>query len=72
MESGDVHLLEHIMSQIRHPATAMREQIQDAVRLITSALAYCYDVPKMPSGFRNLMESSWRRWMFEWKYLPKL
>ncbi|KAI8629458.1 hypothetical protein F5Y19DRAFT_82868 [Xylariaceae sp. FL1651] len=50
IESGDIDLLEHIMSQIRHPAKAMQDQIEEAVRLITSALAYCYDVPKLPSG----------------------
>lgn len=50
IESGDADILEHIMSQIRQPAREMQDQIQDAVRLITSALAYCYDVPKLPSG----------------------
>ncbi|RYC61362.1 hypothetical protein CHU98_g4842 [Xylaria longipes] len=50
IESGDIDVLEHIMSQIRHPAKAMQDQIQDAVHLITSALAYCYDVPQLPSG----------------------
>lgn len=50
IESGDVDNLEHIMSQIRHTAKEMQDQIQDAVRLITSALAYCYDVSQLPSG----------------------
>ncbi|KAI1155229.1 hypothetical protein F4825DRAFT_408601 [Nemania diffusa] len=50
IESGDIDILEHIMSQIRHPAKEMQDQIQDAVRLITSALAYCYDVSRLPSG----------------------
>ncbi|GAW12194.1 hypothetical protein ANO14919_015550 [Xylariales sp. No.14919] len=50
IESGDVNILEHIMSQIRHPAKEIQHQIQDAVHLITSALAYCYDVPQLPSG----------------------
>ncbi|TRX98294.1 hypothetical protein FHL15_000939 [Xylaria flabelliformis] len=50
IESGDIDVLERIMSQIRHPAQAMQDQIQDAVYLITSALAYCYDVPQLPSG----------------------
>ncbi|KAI0458667.1 hypothetical protein F5B21DRAFT_458984 [Xylaria acuta] len=50
IESGDIDVLEHIMSQIRHPAKAMQDQIQDAVHLITSALAYCYDVSELPSG----------------------
>ncbi|KAF2971071.1 hypothetical protein GQX73_g2527 [Xylaria multiplex] len=50
IESGDINILEHIMSQIRHPAKEIQGQIQDAVHLITSALAYCYDVPQLPSG----------------------
>ncbi|RWA09079.1 hypothetical protein EKO27_g6032 [Xylaria grammica] len=50
IESGDVNILEHIMSQIRHPVKEIQHQIQDAVHLITSALAYCYDVPQLPSG----------------------
>ncbi|KAI0913234.1 hypothetical protein F4823DRAFT_578588 [Ustulina deusta] len=50
IESGDITILEQIMSQIRHPAKAMQDQIQDAVRLITSTLAYCYDVSQLPSG----------------------
>ncbi|KAI1119614.1 hypothetical protein F5Y14DRAFT_9555 [Nemania sp. NC0429] len=50
IESGDIDILQHIMSQIRQPAREMQDQIQDAVRLITSALAYCYDIPQLPSG----------------------
>ncbi|KAI0543042.1 hypothetical protein GGR58DRAFT_450421 [Xylaria digitata] len=50
IESGDINILEHIMSQIRHPAKEIQEQTQDAAHLITSALAYCYDVPQLPSG----------------------
>ncbi|KAJ8129357.1 hypothetical protein O1611_g4276 [Lasiodiplodia mahajangana] len=50
IESGNIDILEHIMSQIRQPAKEMQSQIRDAVRLITSALAYCYDVSQLPSG----------------------
>ncbi|KAI1430164.1 hypothetical protein F5Y12DRAFT_781402 [Xylaria sp. FL1777] len=50
IESGDANILEQIMSETRHPVKAMQERIQDAVRLITSTLAYCYDVPQLPSG----------------------
>ncbi|KAI0117699.1 hypothetical protein GGR51DRAFT_499768 [Nemania sp. FL0031] len=50
IESGDIDILENIMSDIRHPAKEMQSQIRDAVRLITSALAYCYDVSQLPSG----------------------
>ncbi|KAI1295822.1 hypothetical protein F5Y03DRAFT_371574 [Xylaria venustula] len=50
IESGDINILEQIMSQIRDPAKEMQNQIQDAMYLITSTLAYCYDVPQLPSG----------------------
>ncbi|KAI0432595.1 hypothetical protein F5Y09DRAFT_301318 [Xylaria sp. FL1042] len=50
IESGDINVLDQIMSQIKHPAKAMQDQIQDGVRLITSTLAYCYDVSQLPSG----------------------
>ncbi|KAI3332019.1 hypothetical protein HD806DRAFT_546290 [Xylariaceae sp. AK1471] len=50
-ESGDINVLEHIISQIHHPAKVIQDQIRDAVRLITSALVYCYDVSKLPSGY---------------------
>lgn len=50
IESGDIDVLEKIQSQIRQPAKAMQDQIKDAVYLITSTLAYCFDVPQLPSG----------------------
>ncbi|TGJ83687.1 hypothetical protein E0Z10_g5076 [Xylaria hypoxylon] len=53
IESGDIDILEHIMSTIRHPAKEMQDQIEGAVHLITSALAYCYDVSQLPSGSRK-------------------
>ncbi|KAI1494320.1 hypothetical protein F5X96DRAFT_617433 [Biscogniauxia mediterranea] len=49
IESGDIDLLEHIVSQIHIPAKALQDQIRDAVQVITIALAYCYDVDKLPS-----------------------
>ncbi|KAK5628309.1 hypothetical protein RRF57_004024 [Xylaria bambusicola] len=48
IESGDINILEQIMLKIRHPAKAMQDQIRDAVHLIMSTLAYCYDV-QLPS-----------------------
>ncbi|KAI1142455.1 hypothetical protein F5Y05DRAFT_371006 [Hypoxylon sp. FL0543] len=50
IESGDIQLLEHILCQIRGPTKTLQSQIQEAVYVITSALAYCYDVPRLPSG----------------------
>ncbi|KAI0840724.1 hypothetical protein F5Y06DRAFT_261613 [Hypoxylon sp. FL0890] len=50
IESGDIQLLEHILCQIRGPTKTLQEHIQEAVYVITAALAYCYDVPRLPSG----------------------
>ncbi|KAI1103989.1 hypothetical protein F4804DRAFT_308738 [Jackrogersella minutella] len=50
IESGDIELLEHILCQIREPTKTLQTQIQAAVHVISSALAYCYDVPHLPSG----------------------
>ncbi|KAI2620062.1 hypothetical protein GGR54DRAFT_639832 [Hypoxylon sp. NC1633] len=50
IESGDIELLEHILSQIRGPTKILHDEIQAAVHAITSCLAYCYDVPHLPSG----------------------
>lgn len=50
IESGDIELLEHILAQIRGPTKILHIHIQEAVYVITSSLAYCYDVPHLPSG----------------------
>ncbi|KAI8964374.1 hypothetical protein F5Y11DRAFT_316129 [Daldinia sp. FL1419] len=50
IESGDIEFLEHILSQIRGPTKSLQHQIQAALHLIICALAYCYDVPNLPSG----------------------
>lgn len=50
IESGDIELLEHILCQVRGPTKILQGQIQAAIYVITSALAYCYDVPRLPSG----------------------
>ncbi|KAI1503683.1 hypothetical protein F5X99DRAFT_87720 [Biscogniauxia marginata] len=50
IESGDIDLLEHIVSQVRIPAKVLQDEIRDAVAVITTSLAYCYDVRKLPSG----------------------
>lgn len=51
IESGDIDLLESILSQVRVPAKALQYEINKALQLIICCLAYCYDVP-MPSGAR--------------------
>lgn len=52
IESGDIGLLEHILSQVRAPSRALQQQIHEAHQVITCTLAYCYDVPKIPGGSR--------------------
>lgn len=50
IESGDIGLFDHIVSQVRGPATVLQDQMHEAVDLITCSLAYCYEVAKLPSG----------------------
>ncbi len=50
IESGDAELLESILDRIRQPVTYFQGQIDGAVDVIIACLAYCYDVPKLPSG----------------------
>ncbi|KAI1463115.1 uncharacterized protein F4812DRAFT_448105 [Daldinia caldariorum] len=50
IESGDIGFLEHILSQIRGPTKSLQQQTQAALHVIICALAYCYDVPNLPSG----------------------
>jgi hypothetical protein len=53
IESGDIQLLEHILSQIRIPAKVLQSEIHQAVEVITSSLAYAYEVAKLPSGAKT-------------------
>lgn len=50
IESGDIELLEHILSEIRGPTKALQDNILAALHVISSSLAYSYDVPTLPSG----------------------
>ncbi|KAI0132103.1 hypothetical protein BJ170DRAFT_592082 [Xylariales sp. AK1849] len=50
IESGDIELLEFILSQVRVPAKALQDQIHKTVEVIACSLAYCYEVAKLPSG----------------------
>ncbi|KAH8681198.1 hypothetical protein BX600DRAFT_14843 [Xylariales sp. PMI_506] len=50
IESGDLQLLEHILSQIRAPAKVLQGQIHQALNVITCSLGYAYEVSKLPSG----------------------
>jgi hypothetical protein len=52
IESGDVELLKYLVSRISKPLVDLQEKIDRSVDVVTSCLAYCYDVPKLPSGAR--------------------
>ncbi|KAF4635986.1 hypothetical protein G7Y89_g2114 [Cudoniella acicularis] len=50
IESGDVELLKYLVSRIAKPLTDLQDKIDRSMDVVTSCLAYCYDVPKLPSG----------------------
>jgi uncharacterized membrane protein YgaE (UPF0421/DUF939 family) len=52
IEFGDIKLLRLLMSRVSQPAGDLQEKIDRAVDVISSCLAYCYDVPKLPDGSR--------------------
>ncbi|CZR62341.1 related to Lactobacillus putative histidine protein kinase SppK [Phialocephala subalpina] len=52
IESGDIELLRILVRRITKPLADLQEKIDRSVDVVTSALAYCYDVPKLPSGAR--------------------
>jgi len=52
IQSGDVELLRYLVSRISKPLVDLQEKIDRSVDVVTSCLAYCYDVPKLSSGAR--------------------
>jgi hypothetical protein len=52
IEFGDVELLKYLVNRIAKPLSNLQEKIDRSVDVVTSCLAYCYDVPKLPSGAR--------------------
>ncbi|TVY68909.1 putative membrane protein, partial [Lachnellula suecica] len=52
IEFGDIDLLKYLVSRIAKPITDLQGMIDQSVDVVTSCLAYCYDVPKLPSGAR--------------------
>lgn len=49
-ETGSTQLLESVLCRIRGPVQAFQASMNEAVSLVTLCLAYCYDVPTLPSG----------------------
>ncbi|KAM3085092.1 hypothetical protein ACMFMG_003524 [Clarireedia jacksonii] len=52
IEYGDIDLLKYLVQRIAKPLSDLQEKIDRSVDVVSSALAYCYDVPKLPSGIR--------------------
>ncbi|KAH7385028.1 hypothetical protein BKA64DRAFT_156224 [Cadophora sp. MPI-SDFR-AT-0126] len=50
--SGDIELLKYLVGRITKPLGDLQTAIDKSVDAVTSCLAYCYDVPKLPSGAR--------------------
>ncbi|KAM5360540.1 hypothetical protein ACJZ2D_013669 [Fusarium nematophilum] len=50
LEASSASLLESILERIREPVQEFEASLKEAVRLVIVCLAYCYDVPRLPSG----------------------
>lgn len=50
IEASSAGLLESILERIREPVQDFQGSLREAVRLVIVCLAYCYDVPRLPSG----------------------
>ncbi|PVH81007.1 hypothetical protein DL98DRAFT_177536 [Cadophora sp. DSE1049] len=50
--SGDIELLKYLVGRITKPLADLQTAIDRSVDAVTSCLAFCYDVPKLPSGAR--------------------
>lgn len=48
--TGSAELLESLLKRIRGPTQSFEAALKDASTLLLTSLAYCYDVPKLPSG----------------------
>ncbi|KAK9435201.1 Malate transporter, aliminium toerance [Metarhizium brunneum] len=50
IEAGSSQLLEMTIQRIRLPVQDFQSSIKEAVNLLIACLAYCFEVPKLPSG----------------------
>lgn len=50
ISSGDIQLLRFLLDRISKPLEEIQDKIGESVNVVTSCLAYCYDVQKLPSG----------------------
>jgi uncharacterized membrane protein YgaE (UPF0421/DUF939 family) len=50
IEFGDIELLRHLLRLVEKPVSELQGKIDRSTEAITTCLAYCYDVRKLPSG----------------------
>ncbi|KAB5577727.1 hypothetical protein GE09DRAFT_529592 [Coniochaeta sp. 2T2.1] len=48
--SGDPNVLETLLARVREPVSNLLGQVDAAIVLVVSCLAYCYDIERLPSG----------------------
>jgi len=48
--SGNPAVLETLLARVREPVTDLLSQVDAAILLVVSCLAYCYDIEKLPAG----------------------
>lgn len=48
--AGDVDVLESLTSRVREPVAGLMVHVSDAIDLVMTCLAHCYDVQRLPSG----------------------
>lgn len=53
IEACDADLLEAIVGRIRAPTKEFQVALKEAVSILITSLAYCYDVPELPSGAKT-------------------
>ncbi|KAK2630622.1 hypothetical protein QTJ16_001442 [Diplocarpon rosae] len=52
IESGDIKLLKYLVGRITEPLAELQTAIDESANAVSSCLAFCYDVHKLPSGAR--------------------
>lgn len=53
IEFGDIELLRALVERVSQPVIDLQAKVDKIVDVISSCLAYCYDVPKLPDGSRR-------------------
>lgn len=48
--SGNPEVLETLLARVREPVAELLGQVDAAIALVVTCLAYCYDVEKLPAG----------------------